>query len=51
MKISSRQFYLVLLILCSFKEIYAKPVKVEEILTYKNSWQLDLGVSYSEIGK
>ncbi|WP_457643600.1 hypothetical protein [Persephonella sp.] len=33
------------------KNTYAKPVKVEEILTYKNSWQLDLGISYSNIEK
>ena len=33
------------------KNTYAKPVKVEEFLTYKNSWQLDLGISYSNIEK
>ncbi len=39
------------LIFVVFSVSIAKPVKVEEILTYKNEWQLDIGISYSNIEK
>ena len=50
-----RKLFLLILMIVYFsvlnKIVYAKPVKVEEILTYKNQWQLDLGISYSNIEK
>jgi len=49
-KNSYKEVFIFLLII-SLQKIYAKPVKVEEILTYKNEWQLDLGISYSNIEK